>query len=266
MKKERIEGKEIEIECEPEPEPEAVSVPMVQVSFQARGKDSGSGIECRLGRLPIVVLSAEALGQMLGYLTATRLEVSALGAVERDGAVFRVTRFHLVEQKSSTAGVELSEAGVGALISELIDTGRSEEAGSLRCWLHSHPGMNAFWSGTDDKTCRILGGEYLVSIVVGLKPGLPPAIRCRIDLSGAIPITLDHVPVLAEVAADAALLKRYEEEVAAKVKAQPILTRLVRPGKEENMKTELEVSGDELDWWYETGLASEADMDDPFFY
>ena len=81
MKKERIEGKEIEIECEPEPEPEAVSVPMVQVSFQARGKDSGSGIECRLGRLPIVVLSAEALAQMLGYLSATRLEVSALGAV-----------------------------------------------------------------------------------------------------------------------------------------------------------------------------------------
>ena len=244
---------------------EPVSIPIIVVSGQEEG-ELGSGMKCSVERVPVVVLSRQALVQMLSYVSATSLEVSALGVVEKDGAVFRVSRFHLVDQKSTGAGVELIEESVGKLVEELAGEGKSGEVKRLRCWLHSHPRMKAFWSGTDDSTCRLLGGEYLVSIVVGLESGQPPVVKCRIDLSGSIPITLDDVPVLAEVSENEAEIRLYADEVSAKVKPDLMPCALSLSGARRDLGKGRSGVEDELSWWYGTGEEPRADIDDPFFY
>lgn len=42
------------------------------------------------------------------------------------------------------------------LMEDLLKKGQTQEARSIECWAHSHPGMGVFWSKTDDTTCNPL--------------------------------------------------------------------------------------------------------------
>lgn len=84
--------------------PELVCLPVVSISGQEETKPFGAQVQCSVPEIPVVVLTQVALTQALAYATTTDLEISALGVVERDGAIFRVTGFHLVEQTSSMEG------------------------------------------------------------------------------------------------------------------------------------------------------------------
>jgi hypothetical protein len=105
------------------------------------------------------------------------------------------------------------------LVEELLSEGKLEEARSLRCWAHSHPGMGLFWSKTDEDTCNRLVTDYLVSLVVSDSF----AIRCRVDVGGPVPFAIDHVPVLVEMSVEAGSLERYAAEVREKVKYESLL-------------------------------------------
>jgi len=155
-----------------------------------------------------VVLSQRAFVQVFGYAYATPLEISCLGLIRRNGSVFRVERFHLVKQTSSIGHTELDNEAVLALIEGLIADGRKDEVAALKCWAHSHPGFKCFWSKTDDATCARLVTDWLVSLVVSHDF----AIRGRIDVGGAVPFTIDHVPVFVEMPADEDLLANLRAE------------------------------------------------------
>lgn len=242
---------------------------------------TGEGLAtlCQVPEPPAVILSRAALVQALAWAAAVPGEVSALGTVERDGPIFYVDRFHLVEQTSTGASVELAPGSVARLVESLAAEGGGGEAERLRCWLHSHPGMKAFWSATDEGTCRRLGGEYLVSIVIGLGAGEPPVFRARIDLCGPVPITLDRVPVLAEVALGDAETGSCAAEARGKVRPEvfrrpgggPIVQRLAgeKPRGRPDAGTHgqapaADLSDDEPAWWRDYGLTDE-DFEDPFY-
>jgi hypothetical protein len=176
-----------------------------------------------------VLLTREAFEQLFGYAYATSDEISCLGAVKREGGIFVVERFHLVKQQGGAAHTEMEPEAVGQLIEELLAKGQADEARSLKCWAHSHPRMDVFWSKTDDDTCQRLASDYLVSLVVS--DGF--AIRCRIDTRAPFPFTVDQVPVLCESKADEATLARYAEEVRKKLSHASFLPALEGGGKDD---------------------------------
>ena len=97
--------------------------------------------------------------------------------------------------------------------------GRSNDAKRLRCWAHSHPGMDVFWSHTDDDNCTRLCSDWLVSIVVsdGFR------VRCRLDVASPISATSDWLPVYCESPVDATVAEQCKKEVVEKIKPMPLL-------------------------------------------
>lgn len=174
---------------------------------------TGRELTCRLPQEPKVVLTREAFNQLFGYACSTQLEICCLGSVKREGATFTVERFYLLEQAAGIASTELDEEALADFVSALLQEGRGEEASRIKCWAHSHPKMELFWSKTDDETCRTLLSDYLVSIVVGQSFNA----RCRIDIGGPVPITLDNVPLSLEFELDEGVLEQYRKEVDEKL-------------------------------------------------
>lgn len=187
----------------------------------------GKDIACFIPENLAVILSREAFEQLFAYVYSTADEICCLGAVKREGERFRIERFYLVPQTGSLGHTELDQGAVAALVEALIAQGKAEEAHSLRCWAHSHPGMDVFWSETDEATCKRLVTDYLVSLVVS--DGF--AIRCRVDVGGAVPFTIDHVPVVVEVPIQTDSLQKYAEEVEEKVRHRvPLLSAAMGKG------------------------------------
>ena len=170
-------------------------------------------VTCSVPEGLAIILSREAFGQLFGWAYSTSTEISCLGTVKQEGERFRVERFYLVPQSGSAGHTELDEDAVAELVEELLAQGKGEEARSLKCWAHSHPGMDVFWSRTDEKTCRLLVSDFLVSLVVSDDF----TIRARLDLGSPIPLTIDHVPVFVDMAAETKALEKYAAEVKEKV-------------------------------------------------
>ena len=182
----------------------------------------------------IVVLTQTAFSELFGYAQATELEVSLLGIVDRDGSTFTVREFFLVPQRGAYSHTETDPAAIGELIERLME-GRSDDAKKLRCWAHSHPGMDVFWSHTDDDNCTRLCSDWLVSIVVsdGFR------VRCRLDVASPIPTTFDWLPVFVESPIEQSVLETCKREVAEKIKPMPLVGLGTRQTKENNaMRTQ----------------------------
>lgn len=160
-----------------------------------------------------VILTDSAFKQLFGWAYSTVREISCLGSVSRDGNRFIIEQFYLLKQSGTSASTELDQEAVAAFLEQLIAEGKKEEAGRIKCWVHSHPNMDAFWSKTDDETCRLLVNDYLISIVVGNNF----QIRCRIDIAAPVPLVLDNVPVIYKIPRDDLIMEKYAAEVRSTV-------------------------------------------------
>ena len=156
-----------------------------------------------------VVLTRGAFEQLFGWAYSTSKEISCLGSVHRDGNRFFIDKFYLLRQAGSSACTELDQDAIAELIEQLLAEGKSDEVQRIKCWAHSHPNMEAFWSKVDDSTCQLLVNDYLISIVVGSNF----AVCCRIDIAAPLPITLDNVPVLYEILKEGLPMEIYAEQV-----------------------------------------------------
>jgi hypothetical protein len=186
---------------------------------------SPGALEMSVPRDLSVRLSGQAFSQLFGYADATRVEVSLLGIVDRDGAVFTVREFFLVEQSGHQSHTETDPEASARLMEQLIGEGRTADVRKLRCWAHSHPGMDVFWSRTDDNNCQRMVSDWLVSLVVsdGFK------LRCRIDLTAPLAITLDKVPVFLDEPVNPAMAERCRAEVDEKIRPLPLLKSRRKP-------------------------------------
>ena len=180
--------------------------------------DPAKQIEVTVPKTLAVMLTRKAFSQLFGFADATELEISLLGIVEREKSLFTVREFFLVEQNGQHAHTELEPSAVGELIERLVAEGRADDAKKLRCWAHSHPMMDTFWSQTDEDNCRRMTSDWLISIVVsdGFK------IRCRLDVASPVPVTLDCLPVFCESPVDSAIAVTCKAEVKEKIKYVPL--------------------------------------------
>lgn len=156
-----------------------------------------------------VVLTKDAFEQLFGWAYSTCQEISCLGSVRRSGNRFFVDKFYLLKQSGCSAGTELDQDAIAEFLEQLMTEGKTEEARSIKCWAHSHPNMDVFWSKMDDDTCRLLVNDYLIGIVVSNNF----AVRCRIDIGTPIPIVLDNVLVLYEIPKEGLAMEIYAEQV-----------------------------------------------------
>jgi proteasome lid subunit RPN8/RPN11 len=156
-----------------------------------------------------VVLTKDAFEQLFGWAYSTSKEISCLGSVRRSGNRFFIDRFYLLKQSGSWAGTEIDQDSIAELMERLIAEGKTEEARRIKCWAHSHPNMEVFWSNTDNDTCKLLVSDYLISIVAANNF----AVRCRIDIARPVPVTFDNVPVFYEMPKDTMPMEKYAEQV-----------------------------------------------------
>lgn len=175
-----------------------------------------------------VVLTDNAFKQLFGWAYSTPREISCLGAVSREGNRFIIDQFYLLKQAGTSASTELDETAVASFLEQLITEGKKDEAGRIKCWAHSHPNMDAFWSKTDDETCRLLVNDYLISVVVGSNF----QIRCRIDIATPVPVVFDNIPVLYQIPKDSLTMEKYAEEVRSTVSEKLFI--LTKDGKNQD--------------------------------
>lgn len=161
-----------------------------------------------------VILSNEAFEQLFGWAYSTSMEISCLGSVSQQGSVFFIDHFYLLKQSCSSFDTELDQTAVAELIESLIKEGKKQEAQKIKCWAHSHPDMDTFWSHTDDTTCKLMVNNYLVSIVVAGDF----QIRCRLDIASPVSVGFDNIPVYYQMPKDDALAEKFAREVKDSVK------------------------------------------------
>jgi len=183
-----------------------------------------------------VVLTRDAFEQLFGWAYSTSKEISCLGSVHRDGNRFFIDKFYLLKQSGSSASTELDQESIAELMEQLMTEDKRDEAQRIKCWAHSHPNMDAFWSNMDDSTCRLLVNDYLISIVVGSNF----AIRCRLDTAASVPIVLDNVPVFYETPKERLSMDKCAEEVRNMVSEKFFSFGKKDKGQEEQDKEQTE--------------------------
>ncbi|RLF68218.1 MAG: hypothetical protein DRN26_00130 [Thermoplasmata archaeon] len=96
-------------------------------------------------------------------------EVGAFGISRSDDPLAVIDLF-TVKQKTTAATVEFDDIGIADFFEDQVDAGRKpDEFG--RIWFHTHPGMSANPSGTDEKTFREKFGKCDWSVMAILGKG-----------------------------------------------------------------------------------------------
>jgi hypothetical protein len=94
---------------------------------------------------------------------AKGLEVSGVGTATLRNGVIKVNRIFLV--KASTVGpgdVEMDPRDLGRVMKACIVN--KWGAGNIRLLWHSHVRMSVFWSGQDEKACKVFGDNSLWTV------------------------------------------------------------------------------------------------------
>lgn len=103
--------------------------------------------------------------KMLIWTQLAKGEVSGLGLIKEADEGFLIDEVFLLEQQCSSAGTELEEKSVCALMLELEKKGL--ELRELRFWWHTHGDMKVFWSSTDNQCIEGLANSgFFISMVL----------------------------------------------------------------------------------------------------
>ena len=113
------------------------------------------------------------------------------------------------------ADTTLDDKAVANLMIQLATQGA--DTSLLKCWIHSHAGMKAFWSQTDDECCaKLANGSYSVSIVTNHEG----SILTRIDVYKPCHMMADKIPTQIHYPLSEELLEQCTAEFESKVKRQ----------------------------------------------
>jgi len=171
-------------------------------------------IECTTEKLRLVLTREQFDRFRAIYDVSARrnCEMIALGHVELDNRLDEITIKEMLipKQKGTGASTDvLPEA-----MAELIMKGQK-----VNFWFHTHPGMTAFWSGTDDQTARELCGkaEFTISVVIASEHAMKARldIHTPVKLMISIPIKVDESPY------DNPYMTEYEKVFKKSVKFTP---------------------------------------------
>lgn len=171
---------------------------------------------------PTVYIPHGVYTKLIEYTNALSVEISLLAAAHRDKNMFIIDELFVPHQKAGDAHTEVDGDAMADFMGELISIGRKDVIGKIRCWIHTHPGLDVFWSTTDAKMCKRFSGagDWFVSLVID-----GSHIRCRIDAKSLMGvITFDHVPVYTYLE----ISDEVSDELRAKISSIPKIRTKVR--------------------------------------
>ncbi len=159
-----------------------------------------------------VSIKQEAWDKVMGWCRAAESEVSGLGLVKVDDAgKLMIYDALLLDQTASGASTILNKTAITDLMAKL----HKDEVplSHLKLWWHTHYNFDAFWSGTDEDTCKKLCGssDWNISIVVNKRSDC----KCRLDMNAPLRLIVDADLNIVYEPKDN---DKYKEEVKLKVK------------------------------------------------
>ena len=158
---------------------------------------------------PVKIVLSLAVTRMLhAYQRMAQTEILLVGKTRIEGKRITVEEAVLLPQSANMSSVELDQDAYA----DWIETVPDEDLPRYNCWLHTHPGMGVFWSGTDDANIARQDMPLLVSVVAD-----GSAMLCRVDLKEPFPVTINHVPVEIDLGIDDDEYARAGEEIKDKI-------------------------------------------------
>lgn len=162
---------------------------------------------------PVKIVLALKVARMLqAYQAVARTEILLVGRTRIAGNTITVDDAVLLPQEASVSAVELDQDAYA----DWIETVPDEDLPRYNCWLHTHPGMGVFWSGTDDKNIARQDMPLLVSVVADGSTMLG-----RVDLKEPFQVTINYVPVEIDLGIDDEGYEQAGEEIEGKVSSCP---------------------------------------------
>lgn len=145
---------------------------------------------------PRVVITREAHYRMFQYAKEATGEITGFGTVEQEGDCLRVTDVFIMPQTAGAAHVNVTGETLLDLHKWFRDQGTPERIEKTRFWWHSHVNMQAFRSGTDEGTVKLLLSvmPYLVCTVVNKKMEHLTSVH----LKDPVNLTFDNLPLVRE--------------------------------------------------------------------
>ncbi len=141
----------------------------------------GKELKLSCTKTPRVVFSIALYEQLQGYIQSeTNAEITLLGSITVSGSDYTVSSLILPTQRGNAVNTDVN-------LESLTDVTEP-----IKLWIHTHPGMEAFWSTLDDETATTLGSDYLISIVCGKDNQM----LCRMDIINPFRHTIDDIPVV----------------------------------------------------------------------
>jgi len=101
--------------------------------------------------------------------------------------------------------------------------------------------LNAFWSQTDEATCRLLVSDYLISLVVG--GGF--RVRCRLDTQHPIPLTIDGIAVFYEPFLQEEEADKYVEDLKQHVLPETVTVHTYEQEAQKRKEKATEMEGED---------------------
>jgi hypothetical protein len=142
-----------------------------------------------LSSAPSIFINDVASAKIAGYLDwsiAKSCEFSAFLEIETNSQGIWVVDVIIPKQEGTAGHSEMDEDEVGDLFVQRYQ----DNARPIRGWVHSHPNMSCFWSGTDDGTItRFMNHEFFLSLVFSNN------LTCLSKLTLGFGLVIDKLPV-----------------------------------------------------------------------
>ncbi len=163
-------------------------------------------------RLPTVYISVEAKQKLDLYIKCATGEISGFGTVLQTPHALFINDVFILKQECSYTETEISEEDASDMLLEMVLD--EQDVNQVKLYWHSHVNMTTFWSGTDEKTIKVLSkGTWLLSIV-GNKQG---TYLTRLDISSPCSITLDNFNLVMAAYPSKELSDQIKDEIKNKV-------------------------------------------------
>ena len=160
-----------------------------------------------------IVLSLKVARMLQAYQEMAKTEILLVGRTSIEENTIIVDDAVLLPQEANKSAVELDHDAYA----DWIETIPDEDLPRYNCWLHTHPGMGVFWSGTDEKNITRQDMLLLVSVVADGSTMLG-----RVDLKEPFQVTINHVPVEVDLGIDDEGYEHAGDEIEDKVRSRKI--------------------------------------------
>lgn len=175
-------------------------------------------VDLLTNKIPIVIVSKQAIKKMKVYIDECDQEIGWLGTAYKHGNAYIIDDVILFDQEVHSSTTEITPEGLSSFGEKILNKeGGIELWNSIKVWGHSHVNMPTFASSQDDEQMEVFsdcGHDYFIRII-GNKKG-----EMRIDLydynTGVI---YNYIPWIIEKTEEELKIEKHIKALQEEIKA-----------------------------------------------